>query len=156
VCVHVCPCVSVCVCVCACVRKCMCVCVCAYVLCVRACMNTGMCVCVRVCVSVCVLETIAGRKSLIGPAAVVADIIAERPFVLAWRPHWIVTGAVRSACLNCGIFVPSHARVGLAASPCSGFTGTPSGGMIGPLLAGAFDAALEHAPDAWIARAMAL
>ncbi len=78
------------------------------------------------------------------------------PFRLIWRSHWIVQGGGRSACLACGRAATAHARVGLAASPCTGMSGTPSAGLTGPLLAGIFDAALDVAPPAWEARAVAL
>ena len=88
------------------------------------------------------------------PSPVVGPLAA--PFRLVWRSHWIVAGGGRTACLLCGRAATARARVGLAASPCTGISEVPSAGLVGPLLAGIFDAALDRAPPAWIARAVAL
>jgi len=88
------------------------------------------------------------------PSLVVGPVVA--PFRLVWRSHWIVTGGGRTACLLCGRAATARARIGLAASPCAGISEAPSAGLVGPLLAGIFDAALDRAPPAWLARAAAL
>jgi hypothetical protein len=78
------------------------------------------------------------------------------PVRLVWRSHWIVKGGGRSACLACGRTATARARIGLDASACPGISETPSAALTGPLLAGNFDAALDRAPPAWLARAGAL
>jgi hypothetical protein len=88
------------------------------------------------------------------PGPVVGPLAA--PFRLVWRSHWIVAGGGRTACLSCGRAATARARVGLAASPCTGVAEVPSAGLVGPLLAGIFDASLDRAPPAWRARAVAL
>ena len=104
------------------------------------------------------LAAIATWKAQQVILAVVDSVAAPvpRPFRLVWRSHWIVTGGGRSACLACGRAATAHARIGLEASPCSGISESPSAGLTGPLLAGIFDAALDRAPPAWLARAGAL
>jgi hypothetical protein len=105
------------------------------------------------------LAAISAWKAQQCPAVAPAPVLAPVPspmIRLMWRSHWIVQGGGRSACLACGRAATAHARVRLAASPCTGMSMSPSAGLTGPLLAGIFDAALDVAPPAWEARAVAL
>jgi hypothetical protein len=76
---------------------------------------------------------------------------------LQWRSHWRLVLGRKSICLNCGKSAAFRSRNSLASSSCIGPIETPSGALLAPLRAGAFDAALAAATSTgWRERAAQL
>jgi hypothetical protein len=76
---------------------------------------------------------------------------------LQWRAHWKLQVGRTMVCLNCGKSAKVRARNSLSSSSCIGVVESPSGALIGPLRAGAFDVALTTATSTgWRERAAQL
>ena len=107
----------------------------------------------------CNADTIAAwhvfRKAdgnIIIPAPPVAPIAR-----LQWHSHWKLVVGRTSVCLKCGKSASSRAKNSLESSSCIGVVESPSGALTGPLLAGAFDAALTGSTSTgWCERAAQL
>ena len=76
---------------------------------------------------------------------------------LQWQSHWKLVVGRTSVCLKCGKSASIRARNSLDSSSCIGAVESPSGALTGPILAGAFDAALAAATSTgWCERAAQL